>query len=393
MSTNSFVATGVLKALERAITIGRLRLVSPEGRVYEFEGSWPGPSATIIAHDWRVIGAVMARGDIGFGDAHMAGWWESPDVEALIALMIENMGRFGRMAWGSPFHRLRSLLRERFARRNSLSGSRRNIMAHYDLGNAFYALWLDPGMSYSSAVYANSSSDLEQAQGAKYRRILDRLGDDRRDVLEIGCGWGGFVEAALERNRRVTALTISEQQYSFARNRVGSDADVRLEDYRHSSGRFPAVVSIEMFEAVGERYWPAYFRTLRDRLTGDGVALIQTITISEKLFPSYRTSTDYIRHHIFPGGMLPSLERFRQEAERTGLVCRDVYSFGADYARTLRDWLVRFDASAPEIRALGYDEVFMRGWRLYLAMCAAAFSLGRTDVHQIELVPVEAARS
>ena len=384
---SSFVAAAALRGLDRAIKCGRLRLVTPDGRMHEFSGNEPGPEASMIVHDWRVAGAVMARGDIGLGDAHMSGWWDSPDLESLLALMIRNMDGLGRMAWGSSLHRVQSVLRERLSRRNSISGSRRNIMAHYDLGNEFYALWLDPSMSYSSALYETPGAGLESAQRAKYRRILASLGDRRDEVLEIGCGWGGFVAEAQAGGRHVTALTISQRQFDWARERAGSGADVRLQDYRLSSGRFPAIVSIEMFEAVGESYWPVYFRTLRDRLTSDGMAVVQTITISEQLFSSYRTSSDYIRHHIFPGGMLPSLTRFREEAKKAGLACCDVYSFGQDYAKTLRAWLARFDASVPQIRALGYDEAFIRGWRLYLGMCAAAFAVGRTDVHQIELVP------
>jgi cyclopropane-fatty-acyl-phospholipid synthase len=242
-------------------------------------------------------------------------------------------------------------------------------------------------MSYSSALYRDETADLGEAQQAKYGRILDRLGDARSRVLEIGCGWGGFIEAALERNKSVTGLTISDEQFRFARERTSGQADVRLEDYRACQGRFDAIVSIEMFEAVGERYWPAYFRTLSSRLLPGGAAIIQTISIAEKLFPGYRTSSDFIRHHVFPGGMLPTLSRFKSEAQRAGLACRDVFSFGASYAQTLRDWLVRFDAALPDVRALGFDDAFIRGWRLYLAICAAGFANGRINVHQIELEP------
>ncbi len=389
MIPRNLLIQGALRALERAISTGSLHLICPQDGEIHFAGPLPGPEATMVVRDWRILDAVRARGDIGLGEAYMAGWWDSPDLEPLIALMIVNVGAMGRLAWGSPLERLKSVLRDRFLRRNTISGSRRNILAHYDLGNSFYSLWLDASMSYSSGLYTSADLDLTNAQQAKYQRILDRLGDGRRHVLEIGCGWGGFVEAALREKRRITALTISPQQFAWTRARAGAGAEVRLEDYRQSSGRFDAVVSIEMFEAVGEHYWPVYFRTLRDRMRGDGIALVQTITIAESLFCSYRKSSDYIRHHIFPGGMLPPLSRFRREAERAGLACRDLYSFGADYARTLRDWLKRFDASAREIRALGYDQEFVRGWRLYLAMCAAAFAVGRIDVHQIELVPVK----
>jgi cyclopropane-fatty-acyl-phospholipid synthase len=298
------------------------------------------------------------------------------------------MDGLGRLAWGSVLHRIRSVLLEWVFRRNSLNGSRRNIMAHYDVGNDFYAHWLDPTMTYSSAIFTGPETDLETAQKAKYARILQRIGGRSGHVLEIGCGWGGFTEAAVREGHDVTALTISPRQHAYAAARVGGSAAIKLQDYRKARGTFSSIVSIEMFEAVGERYWPTYFQTLRDRLTANGVALVQTISITEHLFPSYRTSSDYIRHHIFPGGMLPSVSRFSQEAERAGLAVRDIFTFGPDYARTCREWLSRFDSALPDIRRLGYEEGFLRGWRLYLAMCAGAFALGRTDVHQFELVPL-----
>jgi cyclopropane-fatty-acyl-phospholipid synthase len=207
-------------------------------------------------------------------------------------------------------------------------------------------------------------------------------------VLEIGCGWGGFIEVAGMHDHHVTGLTISDEQFRIAKERSPKTSDVRLQDYRTSSGRFDAVVSIEMFEAVGERYWPAYFAAIRERLNPKGVAVVQTIAIADDQFPAYRSSTDYIRRHVFPGGMLPSLSRFKQEAQKAGLGCSDVLSFGNDYVRTLFEWLKRFDGAAPKIKALGYDDAFVRGWRFYLALSAGAFQSGRTNVHQIELVPL-----
>lgn len=375
-----------LGLIERATRHGSLRIVTPEGDEHTFHGSEPGPAACVIVHDWRLIEAVAARGDVGLGEAYMRDWWDSPDVEAFIAWAIINVDGFGRHAWGAWLYRLKSALRDRVLRRNTPAGARRNILAHYDIGNDFYALWLDPGMSYSSGIYRHPDASLVEAQADKYGRVLGRLGD-RDEVLEIGCGWGGFIDAASREGRKVTALTISQRQFDFVRGRLAS-ADVRLQDYRKSSGRYPAIVSIEMLEAVGERYWPLYFRTLRDRMTPGGVAVVQTISIIDSLFHSYRRSNDYIREHIFPGGMLPTIPRIRVEAERAGLEVRDVYSFGADYVRTLRAWLARFDDSDQAIAALGYNSAFRRGWRLYLAMCAAAFAVGRTDVHQIELGPL-----
>jgi cyclopropane-fatty-acyl-phospholipid synthase len=388
MTTIPYLGQKALRMLERAVRFGTLTLITPEGVERTMTGREPGPHGTIIIKDWRTISAAFAEGDIGLGNAYMAGWWESPNLEELLKVLMLNMDGLGRLAWGSYLHRIRSVLLEWVFRRNSLKGSKRNIMAHYDVGNDFYSRWLDPTMTYSSAIFTKPEIDLENAQKAKYARILERIGNTPGTVLEIGCGWGGFTEAAVREGHGVTALTISPRQHAYAKARVEGLADVKLQDYRKEAGTFSSIVSIEMFEAVGERYWPTYFETLRERLAANGVAVIQTISISEQLFPSYRLSSDYIRHHIFPGGMLPSVSRFKQESERAGLAVRDVFSFGQDYARTCREWLHRFDNALPDIRALGYEEGFLRGWRLYLAMCAGAFALGRTDVHQFELVPV-----
>ncbi len=388
MTTMPLIGRKALSILERATRAGTLTVTTPEGIERTFTGASSGPHGTMHIKDWRTINAALAEGDIGLGNAYMAGWWESPDLEPLLTVLMLNIDGLGRLAWGTYLHRIRSVLLEWIFRRNSLKGSQANIMAHYDVGNDFYARWLDPTMTYSSALFAKPETDLESAQRAKYARILERIGGTSGQVLEIGCGWGGFTEAATHAGHGVTALTISPRQHAYAAARVGPSADIKLQDYRKERGTFGSIVSIEMFEAVGERYWPAYFQTLRERLATNGVAVIQTISISETLFPSYRLSSDYIRHHIFPGGMLPSVSRFKQESERAGLAVCDVFSFGQDYARTCREWLGRFDAALPDIRALGYEEGFLRGWRLYLAMCAGAFALGRTDVHQFELVPV-----
>ncbi len=388
MTTIPYLGQKALRVLESATRFGTLTVITPEGEERTFPGADPGPHGTIHIKDWRTINAALAEGDIGLGNAYMAGWWDSDDLEALLTVLMLNMDGLGRLAWGSYLHRIRSVLLEWIFRRNSVKGSQKNIMAHYDVGNDFYARWLDPTMTYSSAIFPKPETDLESAQKAKYARILERIGGKSGNVLEIGCGWGGFTEAAVNHGHGVTALTISPRQHAYATDRVGKSADIKLQDYRKQQGTFSSVVSIEMFEAVGERYWPTYFQTLRDRLTANGTAVIQTISISEQLFPSYRVSSDYIRHHIFPGGMLPSVTRFKEEAGRAGLAVSDVFSFGQDYARTCREWLVRFDDALPSIRALGYDEGFLRGWRLYLAMCAGAFAIGRTNVHQFELVPI-----
>ncbi len=388
MTTIPYLGQKALRVLESAMRKGTLTVITPEGLERTFAGADSGPHGTIHIKDWRTVNAALAEGDIGLGNAYMAGWWDSDDLEAILTVLMLNIDGLGRLAWGSYLHRIRTVLLEWVFRRNSVKGSQKNIMAHYDVGNDFYSRWLDPTMTYSSAIFPKPETDLESAQKAKYARILERISGNSGNVLEIGCGWGGFTEAAVNQGHGVTALTISPRQHAYATERVGTAAEIKLQDYRKQEGTFSSIVSIEMFEAVGERYWPTYFQTVRDRLAANGVAVIQTISISEQLFPSYRVSSDYIRHHIFPGGMLPSVTRFKEESERAGLAVSDVFSFGQCYARTCREWLVRFDEALPGIRALGYEEGFLRGWRLYLAMCAGAFAIGRTNVHQYELVPV-----
>jgi Cyclopropane fatty acid synthase and related methyltransferases len=372
-----------MRRLER----GRLLFVAPDGRQMLFEGREPGPSASFILHDWAVIAHIASRGDIALGEDYVEGAWESGDVEALITLFLLNMEPLAAYAHGSILSRLALVVSDRVIRRNSLSGSRRNIEAHYDVGNDFYALWLDKSMTYSSALFdADKAASLEEAQASKYERILQRLTKSNRSILEIGCGWGGFAERAAAFGAHVTGLTVSPAQYRFAKERLKGAADILLQDYRKAKGKFDAIVSIEMFEAVGEAYWPQYFRTIAGKLKYGGHALVQTITIRDDLFTDYRRRSDFIRHYVFPGGMLPSLQRFREEAAKAGLKVVDQFAFGKDYAETLRRWSARMRAKSGEIKALGHDDRFLRNWHYYLAICAAAFETGRTDVVQVELV-------
>jgi cyclopropane-fatty-acyl-phospholipid synthase len=370
----------------RNIRFGELTFVGPNGEEHVVRGPEPGPKARFAIESWDVIARVVARGDIGLGEDYIAGAWNTDDVEALISLFLLNMEQFEGYAHGGLWSRLSFVLMNTVVRRNSEGGSRRNIEAHYDVGNSFYSLWLDETMTYSSAIYGNSSVSLVDAQRAKYARILDKLTDRKSNVLEVGCGWGGFAEAAAARDHDVTGITISPSQHAFATERLGRKAEIRLEDYRHTKGSYDFVVSIEMFEAVGERYWPRYFHTLAERLKRGGRAIVQTITVRDDIFDGYRKRSDFIRHYVFPGGMLPSLERFKVEAERAGLRALDVFSFGQDYARTLRAWSARQKAAEGKIRAIGHDDPFLRNWQFYLGMCAAAFAVGRTNVHQVELV-------
>jgi cyclopropane-fatty-acyl-phospholipid synthase len=362
---------------------GRLEVRLPDGSSRLFGQGEPG--VTWVIHDEAVFTRVLARGDIGFAESYFEGLWDSGDVTALLGLFARNRDTLRRAVYGSWRQLLSARLRH-WLNRNSRSGSRRNIMAHYDLGNDFYALWLDPTMSYSSALYrSQDGDDLATAQRAKYRRILRRLqARPGESVLEIGCGWGGFAEMADAEGIAVTGLTLSPAQLAWAQRRVPG-ADLRLQDYRDTSERFDHVVSIEMFEAVGERFWPGYFATIAGALKPGGRAVIQSITIRDDLFPAYRRSTDFIQQYIFPGGMLPSRSAFRAAAASQGLVVRNEYAFGADYARTLAEWRQSFEKNWPMIAALGFDETFRRLWRLYLCYCEAGFRAGNIDVVQFEL--------
>jgi cyclopropane-fatty-acyl-phospholipid synthase len=382
---NSIIEAGWLEALSR-LEFGTLDFVAPNGEVHAAKGRHPGPHARFAIHDWNVLSRIMARGDIALGEEYIAGAWETDDIEKLVTLFLMNMDALDKYAHGNLLTRLALTIQDRFVRRNSLSGSKRNIEAHYDVGNDFYSLWLDKSMTYSSGLFGNTARNLEEAQSNKYERILGKFLKPCSSVLEIGCGWGGFAERAAAHGHRLTGLTISPSQYRFARERLKGAADILLEDYRKARGLFDMIVSIEMFEAVGEQYWPRYFRTVVERLRRGGRAVIQTITVRDELFASYRTRSDFIRHYVFPGGMLPSVQRFREEAERAGLQVVDAFSFGKDYAKTLREWSSRMRARSEEIMALGHDDRFMRNWQYYLGICAAAFSAERTDVVQVELV-------
>ena len=370
---------------------GTLTMTGPDGKVTRYGSSARaanangGVEADLIVHDWGFLWPVAMKGDIGLAESYIEGQWDTNSIENLIAFFLVNMDAFEKHAHGNPVRQWLFRLVNNVMRRNSRKGSRANIHAHYDVGNEFYKLWLDKTMTYSSALYSDDGSKLENAQQAKYQRILEKLEAGTKEILEIGCGWGGFAEEAAAQGKQVTAITVSEAQHKFASERLAGKADVRLQDYRDTKGTFDGIVSIEMFEAVGERYWPAYFKTIKDRLATNGKAIIQTITIDDKHFEDYKKRSDFIRHYIFPGGLLPAVTRFKDEAARAGLMCSEPFSFGQDYARTLREWLSRFDAAKAQIENMGYDQKFQRSWRFYLAMCAAAFAVNRTDVVQFEL--------
>jgi len=382
----------VIKALGR-LAVGRLLLRLPDGSVLGF-GAEPRPFAELAVADWRFFRRVLADGDIGFAEAYIEGQCDSPDLPALIALLAENERALGGVARSGLLRNL--FLRLMHLRRgNSRPGAQRNIEAHYDLGNDFYRLWLDPSMTYSAALYdGDRERPLDAAQAAKYERVLDRLGARQGDsVLEIGCGWGGFAEAAARRGLRVKAVTISPAQLAFARQRLqraglADRVELQFCDYRDLEGRYDHVVSIEMVEAVGERYWPEYFAALRRHVAPGGSALVQAIVIGDELYATYRRRPDFIQTYVFPGGMLLSPAILREQCRQAGLRISELYSFGLDYGRTLQEWLARFDRAASEVARLGFDERFRRLWRYYLAYCAAGFTTCRTDVLQAHVRPI-----
>jgi cyclopropane-fatty-acyl-phospholipid synthase len=370
---------------------GSMTFVLPSGREIPIQGREPGPAARVIIRDFRFMRRVMAAGDIGFAEGFMAGEWDTPDLTALLASASLNFERLRQVFNGNPLMRVVNFFNH-LMHSNTREGAKRNIHAHYDLGNAFYGRWLDASMTYSSARFEHPGQSLSEGQRAKYAALARTIGlQTDQSVLEIGCGWGGFAEyAAGEVGARVTGVTISREQYDFARERLfrqglADKADIRLIDYRDVQGQFDRVASIEMFEAVGERYWPAYFGKIRDVLSPGGRAGLQIITIRDELFEAYRSRADFIQKYVFPGGMLISEARLRQETERVGLSWDDIARFGQDYARTLAEWARRFQATWPEITPLGFDERFRRLWLFYLSYCEAGFATGRTNVVQLGL--------
>lgn len=380
----------LVQALESA-EYGRLTIITPEGIQYEMGGKTDYPVAHWHIHDWKILPDIVARGEIGFAESYIHDQWDSNDLAALVEFMLLNASSLEKFFHGKPLYSFWLLVTNWF-QRNSLRGSRNNIKAHYDLGNDFYALWLDKGMTYSCALFENDASrTLEQAQEAKYRRIIHKLNAQPGDnILEIGCGWGGFAEMAARSGLKVTAITLSVEQAEFARNRIKaagleSLANMELVDYREIKGQFDHIVSIGMFEHVGKNYWPTYFNTIKTLLKPGGRAMVQSITLDDVLFETLGNTTGFIEKYIFPGGMLPSKTRFREAATNAGLECRELFAFGLDYARTLTCWLERFENHLAEVKTQGYDEPFIRLWRFYLCSCIAAFTSKRTDVMQAEL--------
>ena len=384
-------AGSLLLALLARLERGRLEVHAPDGNVHRFgpggapcDGASAAPAVLRIA-DWRFAAPTLKGGDVGFGESYMAGQWTTPNLPQLLTVLAANQPAIERAFYLRGWARVALRLRH-WLNANTRRQAKRNIAAHYDLGNDFYALWLDRTMSYSSALFeGDRSRTLEAAQQAKYDRLLGSLAlRPGSHVLEIGAGWGAFAETAARAGHRVTGVSLSERQTEWARDRVldaglADRVELRLQDYRDVRGRFDGIASIEMVEAVGERYWPAYFAAIRDALVAGGRAGLQAITIAEERFERYRTQSDFIQQHVFPGGMLASPSRIVAEAERAGLRPVAVHRFGADYAETLRRWLHAFDAHAEAIERR-FDAAFVRCWRFYLAYCIAGFETGTTDV-------------
>ncbi|ARE39165.1 Cyclopropane-fatty-acyl-phospholipid synthase, plant type [Rhodovulum sp. P5] len=368
---------------------GRLDFVLPDGRRFRAEGRGPGPVAELDIHDDEVFARLIREGDLGFCEAYLDGAWSTPDLQAFMDLVHadndEIYDGFPGQGLVRAYERLRFWLQ-----RNTKRQARKNIAAHYDLGNDFYALWLDESMTYSSALFRTGQESLEHAQELKYASMVDEMGVKPGDhVLEIGCGWGGFAEyAAGQRGLRVTGLTISREQHDYAVERIRraglqDRVEIKLQDYRDEQGRYDGIASIEMFEAVGEKYWPIYFQTLHKCLHPGRHATLQIITVQERRFEIYRKGVDFIQKYIFPGGMLPSATVLRDQARQAGLEVSRSVEFGESYSQTLRRWHETFNAKWDEISGLGFDTRFRRMWNMYLTSCAATFHGGNCDVTQL----------
>jgi cyclopropane-fatty-acyl-phospholipid synthase len=377
--------------LAAQMPVGRLDFVLPDGRTFRAEGASPGPVAELHVHNPDTFARLIREGDLGFCDAYLEGWWTSPDLQAFLDLLHagndELYDGFPGMGLVRAYERLRHWMNS-----NSKAQAKKNISYHYDLGNEFYGLWLDDTMTYSSALFRTGQESLEAAQTAKYESMVDQMGVKPGDhVLEIGCGWGGFAEyAAKERGLRVTGLTISKEQLKYARDRIEkaglSDmVEFKLQDYRDETGTYDGIASIEMFEAVGEKYWPVYFETVKNRLRPGRSATLQIITLQDRRFETYRKGVDFIQKYIFPGGMLPSPTALRREVERAGMDLVRSIEFGPSYSQTLRRWHETFNQKWDTIQGLGFDDRFRRMWNFYLTSCAASFEGGNCDVTQITI--------
>ena len=376
-------------AMAQQMNNGRVEFILPDGRRFRAEGKNPGPIAELHLHNDDLFARLIREGDLGFCDAYLDGWWSTPDLQAFMDLVHADnediYDGFPGMALVRNYEKLRFWMQ-----RNNRAQARKNISYHYDLGNAFYGLWLDDTMTYSSALFTTGQESLEAAQTAKYKQLVDEMGAEPGDhILEIGCGWGGFAEyAAKERGLKVTGLTISQEQFDYAQERIAraglSDrVTFKLQDYRDERGSYDGIASIEMFEAVGEKYWPVYFDTVRDRLKPGKTATFQIITVADRRWKVYKRGVDFIQKYIFPGGMLPSPSVVRQQISRAGLAVVNSVEFGQSYSVTLRRWHDTFNEKWDHIADMGFDDRFRRMWNFYLTSCASTFESTNCDVTQI----------
>jgi cyclopropane-fatty-acyl-phospholipid synthase len=385
------MAAKLLARLVGPVQVGRLTLDLPSGERVVLMGHGPGDTPHVTLHRWRAIRRLVLAGDTGVAEAYRDGDWSTSDLRALLQWGAANFGDTGTVGDGCRSSRLAGVLRHA-SRANSRRNSRRNTHAHYDLGNAFYAAWLDPSMSYSSGIYRSAGMTLDGAQAAKLDRVVELLAPQTGDkVLEIGCGWGALAERLIVRHDcQVIGLTLSDEQHRYASDRLATaglaaHADIRLQDYRDITGTFDRIASIEMLEAVGEQYWPAYFAKLHASLAPHGTIVLQVITIAEDRYSSYRARPDFIQKHIFPGGMLPTKSLISRQAAAAGLAVRDIECFGPSYARTLATWRDRFEASAETLAELGFGAEFRRLWSFYFAYCEVGFKRKWLDVSLIRL--------
>jgi cyclopropane-fatty-acyl-phospholipid synthase len=388
----SIAPNRMLDVLHARLRIGQITAHLPSGDMRTVGGHGPGPHAYVTLNNWRALRRLIVGGHTAWAAAYIDGDWDSPDLTALFELFSLNRKNLGTATTGNKLLRGFNHLLHRL-RANTRDGSKQNISFHYDLGNDFYAQWLDPSMTYSSAIFAEGDNDLETAQRRKYRRLLDALNvEPGQHILEIGCGWGGFAEmAAQERGARVTGITLSQEQLDYGRARIAAkglqgQVDLQLIDYRDVQGTYDHIASIEMFEAVGENYWQIYMDKVKSLLAPGGRAALQIITIDEAMFETYRRGADFIQTYIFPGGMLPSLPKLRDVTANAGLTWRANEGFALHYADTLKHWHQAFNAAIADTRLpAGFDAQFQRIWRYYLTYCEGGFRGGALDVQHIAL--------
>lgn len=390
-NSNWPIKAKLLSSALNKLKVGSLRLTDPNGGVHHFQGTQPGPAADLEIRNWQAINDIFKKGDIGLAECYRDGMIHTQSVADFIhwACLNEDLSveQFHGSWVGTLLYKVKHMLNK-----NTEAGSKKNISAHYDLGNSFYQLWLDKSMTYSSAYFKNPTDSLFEAQKNKYNSILDKLNlKDNDTILEIGCGWGGFITEAVRRNVKIVALTISEEQYKFVERLIednGWDDKVTLlkQDYRQHIGQYDHVVSIEMIEAVGFEYWPTYFEKIKSVLKPAGSAVIQGISIRDDLFEDYKAGTDFIQQYIFPGGMLLGDSAAAKVWESKGLRLAEVDYFGLSYAKTLNLWAEKFNDQSQQVQALGFDQAFMRIWNFYLGYCEGAFLAGRVNVAHYHLV-------